>query len=228
MSKTSGLDPEGETITVSGSGFDLSKGIYVALCVDNGAGQAPTPCLGGVDMEGSSGSSAWISSNPPSYGEGLAEPFDEVGGQGSFSVQLTVAASDEFTDCLDPSVAPNGCVVGTRADHTRTGDRSADVRIPVTFGGSGSGSGSGSGEDEAGSGGQPGNGTGAPATQTPTPSATGATNGATPGAEATTAGAGDDLARTGAAPALAIGAAVFGLIAGTALMAVRRRTGAPL
>ncbi|WP_205856530.1 hypothetical protein [Phytoactinopolyspora endophytica] len=148
VSKADDLNQDGETITVEGSGFDLDKGIYVVLCVNNGAGQAPSPCLGGVDMEGAGGSSAWISSNPPSYGEGLAQPFDEVDGEGSFSVQLQVSAQDEFTDCLDESAAPDGCVVGTRADHTRTGDRSADVLIPVSFGTAGSG-GDTSGGNEA-------------------------------------------------------------------------------
>ncbi|WP_199521436.1 LPXTG cell wall anchor domain-containing protein [Jiangella anatolica] len=139
VSKVDGLDPAGETITVHGEGYDLTKGIYVVVCVNNGAGQQPTPCLGGADMEGGGGASAWISSNPPSYGEGLATPFEEVGGKGSFDVQLSVAASDEFTDCLDPAQAPNGCVVGTRADHTRTADRSADVLIPITFASTGTG-----------------------------------------------------------------------------------------
>src|SRR5690625_2659929 len=133
VTPSSGLDPDGQRVTVTGSGFDTSKGIYVGLCVDNGPGQAPSPCLGGVDMEGAGGASAWISSNPPAYGEGVATPFTETGGRGSFSVTLDVAARDAFTDCLDPQVAPNGCVIGTRADHTRTADRSADVRIPVSF-----------------------------------------------------------------------------------------------
>lgn len=133
VSTVDGLNPDGDTITVQGAGYDIATGIYVVVCVDNGPGQQATPCLGGVDMEGGGGSSAWISSNPPSYGEGLAQPFDEVDGTGSFDVELSVTASDEFTDCLDPAQAPNGCVVATRADHTRPGDRSADVRIPVTF-----------------------------------------------------------------------------------------------
>lgn len=144
VSKVDGLDPAGETITVHGEGYDLTKGIYVVVCVNNGAGQQPTPCLGGADMEGGGGASAWISSNPPSYGEGLATPFEEVGGKGSFDVQLSVAASDEFTDCLDTAQAPNGCVVGTRADHTRTADRSADVLIPITFASAGTGGEAGS------------------------------------------------------------------------------------
>src|SRR5690625_3947993 len=141
VSPSSDLNPNGQSVSVSGSGFDTSKGVYVALCVDNGAGQAPSPCLGGVDMEGAGGASAWISSNPPAYGEGLAVPFTESGGRGSFSVTLDIAAQDAFTDCLDPAVAPNGCVIGTRADHTRAGDRTADVNVPVTFATGGSGGG---------------------------------------------------------------------------------------
>ncbi|WP_202875628.1 hypothetical protein [Kribbella speibonae] len=137
-SQSSGLNPAGTAVTVRGSGFDLNKGIYVVFCVNKGAGQMPTPCLGGVDMKGDSGSSAWISSNPPSYGEGLAKPFTEVNGKGSFEVRLQVKSKDQFTNCLDKKVAPLGCVIGTRADHTRTADRSADVLIPVTFAGSSS------------------------------------------------------------------------------------------
>ncbi|GAA1699771.1 hypothetical protein GCM10009745_53030 [Kribbella yunnanensis] len=137
-SVTTGLNPAGTKVTVRGSGFDLSKGIYVAFCVNKGPGQLPSPCLGGVDMKGESGSSVWISSNPPSYGEGLARPFTQSGGKGSFEVQLTVKAKDQFTNCLDNKAAPLGCAIGTRADHTRTADRSADVLIPVTFTGAGS------------------------------------------------------------------------------------------
>ena len=128
VSKSTGLDPAGESITVSGSGFDVTKGIYVAVCVDNGPGQVPTPCLGGVDTSGSGGGSAWISSNPPSYGKGLATPY---GPGGSFTVTLSVVASDPVTgtDCGKVQ-----CAVVTRADHTRTSDRSQDARVRLTFG----------------------------------------------------------------------------------------------
>lgn len=149
-SKTSGLDADGETVTVTGSGFDPNKGIYVALCVDKGPGELSTPCLGGVDMSGEAGTSAWVSSNPPSYGEGLAQPY---GPDGSFTVSLHVAAADEFVDCRDPQQAPDGCIIYVRADHTRTTDRSQDFRIPVTFGGAGDGgAGGGSGGGEGGDG----------------------------------------------------------------------------
>jgi cell division septation protein DedD len=128
VSKSTGLDPAGDTITVSGSGFDEAKGIYVAVCVDNGPGQVPTPCLGGADTSGGGGGSKWISSNPPNYGKGLTTPY---GPGGTFTVTLSVVAVDPVTgtDCTKVQ-----CSAVTRADHTRTSDRSQDSRVPLTFG----------------------------------------------------------------------------------------------
>ncbi|MET7396909.1 hypothetical protein ABZS66_25840 [Dactylosporangium sp. NPDC005572] len=124
--KTAGLAPAGETVTVSGTGYDVTKGIYVAFCVDNGAGQLPSPCGGGIDTAGGSGASYWISSNPPAYGKGLAIPY---GPGGTFRVELKVAAAlAAGVDCRSAR-----CAVVTRADHTRTSDRSQDVRVAVTF-----------------------------------------------------------------------------------------------
>lgn len=119
------LATENQTLRVTGSGYDEKKGVYVALCVDNGDGELPTPCIGGVDMTGGSHSSAWISSNPPDYGKDLATPY---GKGGSFEAELTVDAKDEYTDCFKAK-----CVLATRADHTLSGDRSQDVKVPVAF-----------------------------------------------------------------------------------------------
>ena len=130
VTRATGLDPAGAEVTVTGEGFDESIGIYVAVCVDNGPEKRPTPCLGGVDMSGATGSSGWFSSNPPSYGKDLAQPF---GPGGSFELTTTVVAQDNLTDCLDEVAAPDGCVLATFADHTRIDNRSADVRIPLTF-----------------------------------------------------------------------------------------------
>lgn len=121
------LPVEGASVRVAGSGFDPAVGVYVALCVDQGAAVAPSPCVGGVDMEGAGASSAWVSSNPPDYAGELASPF---GPAGSFDVTLTVNAADEYVNCLAEATR---CVVATRADHTAGADRSADVRVPVTF-----------------------------------------------------------------------------------------------
>lgn len=209
VSKTSGLDEAGETVTVTGSGYNTEKGIYVAFCVDNGAGRTPTPCVGGVDMSGESGSSVWISSDPPSYGEGLAEPYEGSGKDGSFSVQVKVRAKDANTDCTKSGVT---CAVITRNDHTRGGDQSQTVRVPVTFG------------DDAGSG-----------SDTTEPSATAsASAGAVTGDGAKGDGAKDDgdspsgpLASTGSA-ALPIGLTAAGLVAagGIGWAWSRRRRGA--
>ncbi|WP_157411330.1 hypothetical protein [Actinoplanes rectilineatus] len=125
VSKTENLSRSGETVTVTGSGYNVEKGIYVAFCLDNGPGVLPSPCGGGADMSGGSGSSVWISSNPPSYGEDLAKPY---GKNGSFSVSLKVSQMIGDIDC-----AVRGCAIVTRADHTRTADRSQDKRIPVRF-----------------------------------------------------------------------------------------------
>lgn len=130
VTRATDLDPTGTQVTVTGEGFDESIGIYVAVCVDNGPEKRPTPCLGGVDMSGTTGSSGWFSSNPPSYGKDLAQPF---GRGGSFELTTTVVAQDNLTDCFDEVAAPDGCVLATFADHTRIDDRSADVRIPLTF-----------------------------------------------------------------------------------------------
>ncbi len=70
VSRSIGLEPAGATVQVNGTGFDTNKGIYVALCVIPSPGVAPSPCGGGIAMEGSTGASHWISSNPPSYGVG--------------------------------------------------------------------------------------------------------------------------------------------------------------
>lgn len=194
VTPSEGLNPAGQAVTVTGSGFDVAKGIYVGICINNGPGRQPSPCIGGVDMEGAGGSSAWISSNPPAYGEGLAQPFQQSGGKGSFSTTLQVKAADAFADCLDPASAPRGCVIGTRADHTRSGDRSADVYVPVTFGGGQGGGGQSSG---------------------------GAQGDDAAGGESTPGGA---LAETGAPLMAAGAIAVVLLLAGVTAVVVRRRS----
>ena len=205
VSKTSGLAPGGETVTVTGTGYDTSKGVYVALCDTGsaGPGQAPSPCIGGVDMDGSGGASVWVSSNPPPYGEGLTTPYTGSGTDGGFSVQLEVRASDENTDCASSGTE---CAVVTRNDHTRSSDRSQDVFVPVSFG-------SGSGAGDGGSGGGSGGGD----------NAGGGGNGSGGGgADSTPA----RLPRTGAElHGLVLAAAVAALTGAAAIIATRRRHG---
>lgn len=126
VSQSTGLAAEGQTVTVSGSGYDVSKGIYVALCVATPKGVLPSPCGGGVDMQGDSGASIWISDNPPSYAKGLPLPY---GPGGSFRVNFKVGpVIDKFNDCRAVR-----CAIVTKSDHTIYDDRSQDLQIPVTF-----------------------------------------------------------------------------------------------
>jgi len=127
VSRTTDLDPAGEAITVTGSGFDESKGIYVSFCVLPPPGQKPTPCAGGIDLTGSSGGTVWVTSDAPAYAAGLTTPF---GPGGTFEVGITVSAV--VADGFDCRVIT--CAVATRADHTRGDDRTADVFVPVSFG----------------------------------------------------------------------------------------------
>ena len=126
-SQVTDLDPGGQQVAVAGSGYDTSKGIYVALCLVTPGDQPPSPCGGGIDIDGTSGASAWISSNPPSYGVGLASPYG-AGGTFSTTVAVSPVLSGGF-DCRQVQ-----CAIVTRNDHVRTADRGQDLLLPVRFG----------------------------------------------------------------------------------------------
>ena len=123
-SKTMGIK-SGQLIEVSGKGFDTKVGIYVEMCQVVPAGTLPTTCGGGVDLSGSGAASFWISSNPPSYGRNLAIPY-KVGGV--FSVGLRIQHLIGKVDCQKVQ-----CAIYIRADHTRTQDRTHDIKLPISF-----------------------------------------------------------------------------------------------
>ena len=125
VTPTRGLSPYGQTVTVRGSKFSEVVGIYVGLCVLPRVGAKPTPCGGGVDQDGSSQASAWISSNPPPYGANLAIPYKRGG---AFSVRIKLSPRIGTVDCRFVR-----CAIVARADHTRANDRTWDVVVPVTF-----------------------------------------------------------------------------------------------
>lgn len=125
VTPTSGLSAYGQTVKVSGRGFSELVGIYVGLCVMPRPGAKPTPCGGGIDQDGSSQASAWISSNPPPYGANLAIPYKRGG---KFSVRIKVSPRIGSYDCRVVR-----CAVVARADHLRANDRTWDVAVPVSF-----------------------------------------------------------------------------------------------
>lgn len=125
VTPTRGLSAFGQTVKVSGRGFSELVGIYVGLCVVPRPGAKPTPCGGGVDQDGSSQASAWISSNPPPYGSSLAKPYKRGG---KFTVRIKVSPRIGSFDCRVVR-----CAIVARADHTRSFDRTWDIAVPVTF-----------------------------------------------------------------------------------------------
>ncbi|MER5495296.1 immunoglobulin domain-containing protein [Streptomyces sp. NPDC002490] len=125
VSVTKGLDPSGQAVRVTGKGYDESKGIYVALCKDNGPGRVPSPCAGGADMSGGSKASAWIVPRGDAYEGDLATGY---GVGGTFDVELHLKAVSTGLDCKRVR-----CSVVTRVDHRGAGDRTQDVRVPVAF-----------------------------------------------------------------------------------------------
>jgi hypothetical protein len=126
VSKTVDLAGDGDTVVVTGSGYDEAKGVYVGLCVVTSPDEQPSPCGGGVDREGATGASEWISSNPPAYAVGLPIPYEPGG---SFRVELSVSPTiNDVVDCRNVQ-----CAIVTKNDHTIIGDRSQDLIVPVSF-----------------------------------------------------------------------------------------------
>lgn len=112
-------------VTVTGSRFDETVGIYLAYCVLPKTGAAPTPCGGGANKKGIGDASFWISSNPPPYGQGLAIAFNPGG---RFSEKLLISKKIGKFDCTKVK-----CAITVRSDHLHEGDRSHDLFIPITF-----------------------------------------------------------------------------------------------
>ena len=124
VSQTNNLNPNGTAVTVRGTGYDVNKGVYVIVCSQAAPGPQAT-CIGGVNIDGSSASSVWVSSNPPNYAIGLTTPFSP---DGSFTVDLVVVAKSGALDCTVLK-----CGVVTRSDHLRYTDRTQDVFVPISF-----------------------------------------------------------------------------------------------
>lgn len=112
-------------VKVSGRGFDETVGIYLAYCVIPKKGAIPSPCGGGVNMQGVGEASYWISSNPPPYGVSLATPF-KAGGR--FTESVSVTRTIGKFDCRKVK-----CAITVRSDHLHEGDRSHDIFLPIKF-----------------------------------------------------------------------------------------------
>ena len=115
-----------QEVTVTGSKYEKNVGIYVAYCEIPKPGIKPDHCYGGININGSSKGSIWITSNKPWYVP--ASVVKKFGTNGSFKVKVMVAKMIDATDCTVVK-----CGIITRADHTRGDYRKADVLVPVRF-----------------------------------------------------------------------------------------------
>ncbi|MER6516513.1 hypothetical protein ABT246_06525 [Streptomyces sp. NPDC001553] len=118
----------GQNITVSGSGYNTGRGVYVGLCAVSGPQGAskPTPCLGGSDQSGTTGASHWVSNTLG----GTLPNTSRFGAGGTFTVTIHVKADLGNGQICGETVE---CAVVTRADHFNSGNRAYDVHVPVTF-----------------------------------------------------------------------------------------------
>lgn len=117
----------GQVINVTGAGFNTGQGVYVSLCVVNGAPgtNKPTPCLGGQDETGSTGASHWVNNT-----FGMFANSSKFGSGGTFDVNIYVKATlDDGTVCGQDV----DCAIVTRADHFDSNDRNYDVHVPIAF-----------------------------------------------------------------------------------------------
>ena len=131
-----GVSP-GVRLVVSGSGFDSSLGIYVAICqVPDDPGAKPGPCLGGVPEasgeSGGEGAVEWAASNwiNEDWAWRLfgARSYDDREA-GTFTAYILVPpAIDETANCRD-----NPCGLYTRNDHTALDNRLQDLSLPLRF-----------------------------------------------------------------------------------------------
>ncbi|MGN9757383.1 hypothetical protein [Streptomyces sp. SD31] len=118
----------GQVVNVTGSGFNTGQGIYVGLCVVDGAQgvNKPTPCLGGQDEDGSTGASHWVDNT---FG-GMFANSSKFGSGGTFNVKIYVKATLDDGSVCGQDV---DCAIVTRADHFDSSDRTYDVHVPITF-----------------------------------------------------------------------------------------------
>ena len=127
----------GQDIVVSGTGYDGSRGIYVAICViPESPAVKPGPCIGGVpdqeQQEVEAGTvqfapSNWINDDWAWKLFG-ARSYDDLAA-GTFTAYIEVGdPAGEGFDCR-----VDACGIFTRNDHTALNDRVQDLYVPVGF-----------------------------------------------------------------------------------------------
>jgi hypothetical protein len=141
VSQTANLAPAGQSVTVSGSGFDAARnngfGVYVVF----------GPRRAGFHRNANAFASAvWVHRGGSGGGQA------KMSAAGSFSVTLTVKAKYTDGDGRSVDCTTTGCYVMTFAAHG-VPDRSQDAFVPMSFRGARPSSGGSSGSGRSGAGG---------------------------------------------------------------------------
>lgn len=111
VTPSTGLDPEGDTVTVSGTGYNPNQPIYVAICTD-----IPVEDLTFAFIAaGCTTGAKQVTLNPTTPTQ---VPFNE---DGSFETTFDVAPKEGST------------AIYTLANHTAQNDRSQDAKVTLTF-----------------------------------------------------------------------------------------------
>lgn len=127
----------GQRLVVSGTGYDGSRGIYVAICViPESPSDKPGPCIGGVpDQEQSDVAEGTVQFAPSNWINDDwawklfgARSYDDIA-SGTFTAYIEVGdPAGEGFDCRVQK-----CGIYTRNDHTALSDRVQDLYVPVAF-----------------------------------------------------------------------------------------------
>ncbi|QVQ54197.1 HtaA domain-containing protein [Spiractinospora alimapuensis] len=126
LSKSTDLDPEGETVEVTGTGFAPDQGVYAMLTATlPEEGEAPSGQAPGAAQ-------AWIRADAIDDDGTFTAEIEVVGsytlGDGDDEEGEDGAEDQEVVDCLEDQ-----CYVLVANDHTAITDRSQDVATPVSF-----------------------------------------------------------------------------------------------
>jgi len=124
LSKSTDVTASGETITVNGSGFDSTRGIYAMFCKQVGTSGT---AAGRASGDNCASTQFWIT------GPGAGVPPSGTTawtGTGTFEISFPVAAGFKAIDCRATGVV---CGIQTRNDHREPGVYDQDTFTPITF-----------------------------------------------------------------------------------------------
>ena len=113
VSKTTSLDASGETVTVTGSGYNPAQPMYLIVCRD-----VPLSSVTFAFAAGCTSGSKQITANP------TTATMVKLEADGTFTTTFTVAKNPAFT---------TGTAIYTVANHTAMNDRSQDAKQAIAF-----------------------------------------------------------------------------------------------